>query len=322
MNLRYILLEKQTSDQCELVAQKCSGYLVPESILPPVKRIIVIGDVHSDLRASIRTFKLAKLIDDNLNWIAEPKNTIVVQMGDQIDSRRPGSDKADQSCLSDMKVLDFFTKMDKKARKYGGAVYSLLGNHEILNLSGMFNYVSRKGFEEFDGVKGRTSSFSKGGKYHKLLACTRNTILKIGSWLFVHGGIMPEVSEKYKSIPEMNNVIREWILGKTIGESMELIDHRERSPFWNRYFGKLESGLELENPLCECKFKSIMNTYQIGKMVIAHTPQLKGINHTCGKRVWRTDVGMSSVFQHFHKNLGKLQIIEILDDNKVRTIKE
>ena len=49
----------------------------------PKERIIVIGD-YADYNKQTNFIKL-KLIDNNNNWIAEPKNTIVVQLGDILD---------------------------------------------------------------------------------------------------------------------------------------------------------------------------------------------------------------------------------------------
>jgi hypothetical protein len=49
-------------------------------------RIVIIGDIHGDIRRFKDILIDAKIINKNIEWIAEPKNTIVVQMGDQVDS--------------------------------------------------------------------------------------------------------------------------------------------------------------------------------------------------------------------------------------------
>ena len=50
------------------------------------KRIIAIGDIHGDFDVFIKTLLLGGVIDENNNWIAH--DTIVVQLGDQVDSFR------------------------------------------------------------------------------------------------------------------------------------------------------------------------------------------------------------------------------------------
>ena len=212
-----------------------NGKFIP-TILPPMHRIIAIGDIHGDLNLAIRSFKLASLIDDDFNWIANPPDTVVVQVGDQVDSCRPipnvhecnkihyDGDKAE-----DISVIEFFDQMHKKAEAVGGAVYSLLGNHELMNSQGKFYYVSYENYYNFeytdtDGIKhsgatGRKAAFKPGG-LAKHLACTRNTVLIIGSTMFVHAGILPMLTRRLDhtgldedtKLKYLNTVVRKWLL--------------------------------------------------------------------------------------------------------------
>ena len=74
-------------------------------ILPPCDRIIVIGDLHGDWKVTKEIFLKSKLIDMNFKWIAEPKNTIVVQVGDIVD-RGGRPDTIGDEC-SELKIMDF-----------------------------------------------------------------------------------------------------------------------------------------------------------------------------------------------------------------------
>ena len=71
----------------QIFQKNCPSFKYYPPILPAAERIIAIGDLHGDLDLSIRILKLAKLIDNDFNWIGG--NTIVVQIGDQLDSCRP-----------------------------------------------------------------------------------------------------------------------------------------------------------------------------------------------------------------------------------------
>ena len=51
-----------------------------------INRIIVIGDIHGDIKRFKSILIDSKIINNNFEWIAEPPNTIIVQLGDQIDS--------------------------------------------------------------------------------------------------------------------------------------------------------------------------------------------------------------------------------------------
>ena len=55
------------------------------TVLPPVRRIIAIGDIHGDFRALIKCLRLAKLVNERWEWIGG--DTVVIQLGDQVDSK-------------------------------------------------------------------------------------------------------------------------------------------------------------------------------------------------------------------------------------------
>ena len=65
-----------------------SDYKLQYGIYPEQDRIIVIGDLHADLSKVKKIFIDLNLIDEKENWIAEPLDTHVVQLGDQIDGSR------------------------------------------------------------------------------------------------------------------------------------------------------------------------------------------------------------------------------------------
>ena len=77
---------KKVNDSWQTI---CKNLPKLPSILPPVKRIIAIGDIHGDFEKLLESLKLAKLIPDNttrktkdVKWLG--KETIVVQLGDQV----------------------------------------------------------------------------------------------------------------------------------------------------------------------------------------------------------------------------------------------
>lgn len=322
--------------------KQCPSYDVIPTIIPPQARIIVIGDIHGDIKLAIDCFKIAKLIDNNMKWIAQPPNTVVVQVGDQIDSCRPtaGEDCHDiilpDDFASDITVIDFFDKMHMIAKQYGGAVYSLLGNHEIMNIDGDFRYVSRENYESFkyvdstnhvwSGPNGRTNAFKPGGPLSKHIACTRPSVLIVGSTMFAHAGVLPLLVEKMDhlkidnatKLKYINDVVRTWILhmGKNKLTST-IVDDQSTSVFWNRVYGKIPIGAKLSDQACNESVDKILKTFKIGKLVVGHTPQtsLDGINGTCSDTLYRVDGGFSKAFSQFQKNTHKVQVLEISNDN-------
>ena len=93
---------------------KCSNYPRLPNILPPVRRIIVLGDIHGDYQQLIECLKIGGVINSQKQWIG--KDPVVVQVGDQIDSCRydginhchnQHTTKNDRA--EDVKILKFLT---------------------------------------------------------------------------------------------------------------------------------------------------------------------------------------------------------------------
>lgn len=141
-------------------------------ILPHQRRVIVFGDVHGDLEATLDCFIIAKCIKKielpkdksvknmnsffkKLKWIGE--DTYVVQLGDQIDRVRPQkwdhNDITKDSAFNDegttLEILYLFYYLNELASKNEGRVFSIIGNHEIMNVEADFRYVSLKEFKCF-----------------------------------------------------------------------------------------------------------------------------------------------------------------------------
>lgn len=310
--------------------------------------------------------KIYKILPTDIEWIGQ--KTVVVQVGDQVDRCRP----KDKLCIdqlatrndenSDIQIVQLFSHLAKEAEKVGGVVISLLGNHEIMNVMGNMSYVSFKGLVDFvdedttditvatpEMIERRVAAFERGGDIAKELACTRNIAVIIGSWIFVHGGFTSKVMENSSSIlkngdlnkhtlHEMNDAIRIWLLGHMTPENIQVIINSDKnSPFWNRVFGRMsgdsnENDIEINREECDKYLKDVFESFQVGHMVIGHTPQFsvnkEGINSTCEGRVWRVDHGGSDAFTIYDKDgkynqFRKAQVLEILKDGEeVRVLVE
>ena len=282
----------------------------PPCHIKKYKRIVCIGDLHGDYDALIISLRKAKVIRGRWNrWVGG--DTIIVQMGDQVDGGGRGEDS--KIVDSEMKIMKFLMKLHNQAIAKGGGVYCLLGNHELMNVMGDFRYVSKEGAKKFDGLKNRHLLFKPGGEIAIFLAQTRNCVLKVGDWLFVHGGINMNIAQKY-TIDQMNNFMRLYLVGKgnLINNSVfeELYDGPD-SLLWSREMSK-DSYSDGEFR----EFYNIMKTLDVKGIVVGHTPQENGINSICKGRIWRIDVGMSNAYgENSHKNI---QLLEIMKGNNGR----
>lgn len=83
------------------------------------QRTIFIGDLHSDYKQTLATFRLAGLIGaQSTDWTGG--NTTFVQTGDCVD-------RGDET----KEIYDLLEKLREQASQAGGKVITLLGNHEV-----------------------------------------------------------------------------------------------------------------------------------------------------------------------------------------------
>ena len=103
-----------------------------------VERIVAIGDIHGAYAAFERVLKRAGVVDANLDW--QGGRTHLVIVGDVVD-RGPESRRA----------LDLIRRLEPEALAAGGRVHLVLGNHEIMNMTGDLRYVSAAEYAAFAG---------------------------------------------------------------------------------------------------------------------------------------------------------------------------
>jgi hypothetical protein len=354
----------------EMWEAKCSTYDNLPNKLPHVDRIIVIGDIHGDIEILLECLIKAELIEidgdiksidySSENWDIiitwTGKKTVVVQVGDQIDSCRYDQTHscADPANIpkiynpdmpNDINILKFMTSLHFKAKEKGGAIYSLIGNHELMNVTGDMSYVSHSNIISHsnlskdkidDGMKKRIEMFKPGNEMANFLACTRKIALIIGDNLFVHAGIVPYITNKY-SIDDINRILTLFLLGEFKDTDIinEIFMSSKYSPLWTRIFGS--KGVDNK---CDELMNPLMDIYKVGKIYVGHTPQLQtGIISKCNDRIWLTDAGMPSAFNKFdkisnetngkkrdkHRSAQVLEItyskLKVTDKNKQYTIK-
>lgn len=339
--------------------EHCSQYSFIPTVFPKTRRIIAIGDIHGDLKLCVKLLKISKVIDNNLNWIGG--DTIVVQVGDQIDRCRPvnGMGCYNKNATmndehSDIKILKLFTKLNQQAQQSipPGRVISLLGNHELMNVQGVMNYVSYEGLHKFanykdpynpnikfdSGLSARKYSFAPGNEYAKFLGCTRLGSVIIGSNLFVHAGIIDHFVDeiqikKSSDLENINLKIQKWLFGLIEEDKINDIINGNTSMFWNRILGNLPQNISMSNPACSDNISKVLQIFDINSLIIGHTPQSflsnDGINGTCSNKVWRVDNGASHAFNIFDNNFLKTgvisknrkpQVLEIINDDQFNVL--
>ncbi len=167
-----------------------------------IERVVAFGDVHGAYDALIPLLQQAGVIDAQLRWSGGA--THLVSLGDLLDR---GPDSRD--------VLDLLMRLETEAQKAGGFVHVVLGNHEVMNLTGDLRYVSAAEYAAFapppgtplpapaEGVPPQVPSgtpaipgavehqqaFSVGWRSTASGCSAKPLLIVINDTVFVHGGL-------------------------------------------------------------------------------------------------------------------------------------
>lgn len=255
--------------------------------LPATSRVVAVGDLHGDLNALRATLRLAGAIDSDDRFVG--KDLTLVQTGDQID-------RGDQ----DREVLDVLEKLELEAKAAGSALHVLNGNHELMNASFDFRYVTRRSFTSFsdfsrraqgaaehvpDEQRGRAAAFAPGAPYALKLA-KHLTVALIGDTLFAHGGVLPAHVDY--GLDRLNREASDFLSGRLRALPGAL--SAEDAPVWTRFYGG-----EVDAETCKVLGR-VLEQVGAKRLVVGHTVQRDGINGACQDRLFRIDVGLSAFF--------------------------
>ena len=183
-----------------------------------VNKIVALSDIHGQYDLLIKLLINNKIIDEDLFWIFGKGHFVVV--GDIFDR----GDKVNE-------VLWFLYDLEIQAKKKGGFVHILLGNHEYMVFQNDLRYIHSKYHKtpfllgiEYKELYGKNTVI---GKWLR----SKPTIIKINDIMFTHAGISREFFSSVNfDLDKINRDMR---------ESIDLsIDEMVSNNFYNIYFGE------------------------------------------------------------------------------------
>jgi hypothetical protein len=107
-----------------------------QAVFRNVDRIVVFGDLHGEADKFEAMLREAGLVDAHGDWAGG--RTHFVQLGD-VEDRGPDS----------RTILNHLMRLEPQARRAGGYVHALIGNHEAMNMLGDLRYTSAGEFASY-----------------------------------------------------------------------------------------------------------------------------------------------------------------------------
>lgn len=282
-----------------------------------VERVVAVGDLHGDFGQFTTLLRDAGLIDQRDRWSGGKAH--LVQLGD-VPDRGPDT----------RKILELLMRLENQARKAGGQVHALIGNHEAMNLYGDLRYTTPEELAAFrtdrseqvrdaffeqhaaelmqkpppEGLPAFDEAYRRKwdeqhplGYFEHRLAFGPNG--KYGKWIRGHNAVI-KINETL--------FVHGGISPKFAGLSLREINETVRGELED--FAKLRGGLvtDEEGPLwyrglaqadeavLAAHVRSLLEFHQARRVVIGHTPAPGAILPRFDGRVILADVGLSKAY--------------------------
>ena len=316
--------------------------------------IYVIGDMHGDYQVFVHCLvdlcnccTITKVYDDKennylnreyLSW-NDNCNSIVVFCGDIIHRKRFSDVTLDDEC-SDVYLLETLFRLMKEAKKNGGDIIYILGNHEIMNILDP----DEESYTSSLNIK-RNKIFFEDKKNINQLIQNSYAWIRINDTLIAHGGLCSNYLDNLKEIKiddddvvrYVNENFRRYFLNfdnkkinrKDISFNLfiefDIINKKKHNLFWCREWGY--------NNIDCVQFKKILERIKCNKMIIAHCPQFlssskpKMINFEClnesnnDYNLARIDLGMSRAFEYNGDNKKFMDYVKNNFNRKMAVLK-
>jgi hypothetical protein len=282
-------------------------------------RVFCVGDVHGDLAFLLACLCRAGCIDLHGNWTGG--SAYVVQVGDvldrggRVDSSGRSVSLPSSNPREELDILQYAYWLDLQARKSGGAVVMLSGNHEFMNFSGDFSCTTQVTNQGWGGVQGRRAAFQPGGALASWFAVRHPVMLKLGSLVFVHGGLGRPCEDS-----NSNSGFDEYVLQVNAAWQQFLSGHGDLAPCLDDALFSRRVSDDFRGSARQCEAVSDQVFAPVGLpedavLFVGHTPQIQGyqptagVNSVCGDRVWRVDIGGSRAFGE--ESSERAQLLEI-----------
>jgi hypothetical protein len=234
-----------------------SDFAPPPEKIDAVNKILVISDVHGQLDVFLALLQSHNIVDDNYNWNWDTGHLVV--LGDIFDRG---------DFVNEVSYLIY--RLEQQAKSAGGGVHLLLGNHEIMVLQDDIRYVTEKYRIVASAFGISVPELYNNNTLIGRWLRSKNTIMQINDFLFVHGGIHPQLMNSFISINNINSITRNNIdtpRDSIRADSLLSFIFRSDGPHWYRGFFEPDSLPEVS----EIELDQLLDYLNVKKIIVGHT---------------------------------------------------
>lgn len=228
---------------------------IEPAVFPPAEKMLVLSDIEGEF-AVLRSLLIdGGVMDSRYNWTFGTGHLVVA--GDLFDRGKQVT-----------QVLWLLYRLEQLARSSGGYVHVLLGNHDIMNLSGDLRYVDARYHAVSKALSADYKALYRRDTELGRWLRSKNVIEKIGEVLFVHGGISAELNQTGMDLPQINAACRQYYdaARQAIPQSQALYFGKD-GPLWYRgyFFAPKASMQTVDQTLQNFGVKTIVAGHSISE---------------------------------------------------------
>ncbi len=244
---------------CDSTKSYCipTQFHISPQIMPPTDKIFVVSDIHGQFEIFRRLLFNNGIINNENLWIWGKGHLVI--LGDVFDR----GDGVHEN-------LWLIHQLERQANEAGGKVHFLHGNHEAMVMQNDLRYVHDKYFTIVDSFQISIPELYGENTFWGRWLRSKNVSIQIGSLLFVHGGIHPELITKFNSINDINSIMQanlDMNRDKIKNDPLLSLLFGSKGPIWHRGFFYPDSSPDVSTD----ELTSILNHFNAEKIIVGHT---------------------------------------------------
>lgn len=229
---------------------------VEKSTFPQPEKLFFVSDIEGEFDGFRRLLITGGVIDKSYRWTFGKGHLVIC--GDLFDRGKQVPE-----------AMWLLYKLEALAARAGGYVHVILGNHDIMNLSGDLRYLAKK-YPESASIMGVNymELYAENTELGRWLR-SKNTIEKIGENLCMHAGVAPVINDMKLTVEEINQRCRPFYdkakVLKGVGDpKVDAFYTGSTSLFWYRgYFSEPKAS--------EAEVDTTLNLFGVKRIVVGHT---------------------------------------------------
>jgi hypothetical protein len=229
----------------------------PDEIRFPARSpLFVVADTHGEYEILVMMLRAHGVIGARLEWKFGRGHLAV--LGDVFD-RGPNH----------LEILWLLYQLEAEARKAGGGVHLVLGNHETMVLRGDLRYLNAR-YAESTAVFGA-------GSYSELFAAdsllgqwlrSKPAVLKLNEFLCLHAGVSRALLDSTLTLADINSAVRSALEPNAKQDSITELVMGQLGPLWYRgYFAEQSDFPTATMPDVDQTLKN----FAVRRVLIGHT---------------------------------------------------